>query len=808
MRVQPSSRILRHAIFCVAFFATYYFLNLPEVIFISKVGFSAWYPAAGLSAATLLGLSPWYGLLVLFTDPLVGRLIYGTPLLSWAGLAGSLGPACFYAMAAIVLRGPWKIDISLRRRQDVLRYVVVTLIAAAGSTSQGVGMLVLNHHLSLGEYWQSWTSWYGGEVIGIIGVAPFLLVHVLPAVRKFLGLGPQHAEGNAEQPAPSKRASQMGVALEFAAQMTAIPLIVYFILTMPTPQGPPLFLALLPTIWIAIRKGLRRVVTGNVVLIASMLAGLRAFPVTMDALSAASMALLFILTTGLIVGASVSEQYRQARELRGQTLYLNSLIENSPLAIVFLGLDKKMSLCNNAFLEMFQYTRAELAATRVDRLIWPPELEEQGEAMFAEVKAGLTLRTPTRRRRKDGVILDVELIAVPLNMDGQLRGVCWLYSDISERLRAAEETQHQSDQLNEMVQELQIHNTEMVVLAELNSLLQCCATTQEANDAVARSASKLFPAASAGVLYRYHSDERTLEMATHWGGSASSEPVFEPSACWGFRRGHSHWSDIPGGGVVCAHLDQTAAASYLCVPMVIGNETAGVLHLQVDRSQREREMPGFESMMEGMERLATTAAGQTGLAMANLKMREELQQLSVRDPLTGLYNRRTLEVALQRELFRARRKKHPVSVVFIDLDHFKNFNDTYGHAAGDEILVRMGRLFREFFRGEDVVCRYGGEEFAIVMPEAQSADAVARAEQLRARAEKMSIQFQGQAPERVTLSIGVAAYPDHASTQEELLRVADECLYRSKTGGTNRITLAEAAVDLTPASSPVAGQLT
>jgi diguanylate cyclase (GGDEF)-like protein len=211
----------------------------------------------------------------------------------------------------------------------------------------------------------------------------------------------------------------------------------------------------------------------------------------------------------------------------------------------------------------------------------------------------------------------------------------------------------------------------------------------------------------------------------------------------------------------------------------------------VDRSEHERGMPGFESLMDGMRRLAVTAAGQTALAMVSLRLREELESQSVRDPLTGLYNRRVLEASLHREILRARRKGHSVSVVFIDLDHFKKFNDTFGHAAGDEVLMTMGKMFQEYFRGEDVVCRYGGEEFAIVMPEARAGDAAARAEGLRAKAENLSLQFHGQKLDRVTLSIGIAAYPQHGTTRDSLLRAADECLYRSKSAGRNRITVAE-----------------
>jgi diguanylate cyclase (GGDEF)-like protein len=171
-------------------------------------------------------------------------------------------------------------------------------------------------------------------------------------------------------------------------------------------------------------------------------------------------------------------------------------------------------------------------------------------------------------------------------------------------------------------------------------------------------------------------------------------------------------------------------------------------------------------------------------------LRETLRDQSIRDPLTGLFNRRFMQESLDRELQRAKRKKRPLAVVFIDLDHFKRFNDTFGHAAGDLILRTMGELFLRHFRGDDVVCRYGGEEFAIILPESSAKDAAKRANLLRIEASKISMRQLGQVLDRVTLSIGVAAFPEHGSTTEQILRMADQCLYQSKAEGRDRVTVA------------------
>ena len=788
MPVQPRT-FSKAALFCAIFFAAFYLLNTPQVLFITGLGFTAWYPAAGLTVAVMLGLNPLWGFLVFFTDPLVGYLIYGVPIFSWEGALGACGATLFYGLGAYILRGAWKIDSTLPKRQDVLRYLAVVVVGAAASTSVGVLSLILDKALPIEKYWSSWLSWYTGEIIGVVGVAPFLLVHVLPSTRRFF-----HPRGDASR---FQKSSSITVAdeplhvletLESAAQLISIPAAEYVVLHWG--KGHPLFLCFLPIIWIAMRRGIRSVVTGNVVLIMGMVVGIRLFPVDPHSMFSISATLLFMTTTGLIMGATVSEQFRQESDLREQTVYLHSLIENSPLPIVFIGLDRNMQFCNNAFLNLFQYSQEELRSTTVDKLIWPQELEARGNEMFTEVSRGRTYREATQRRRKDGALIDVELVAVPLIVDGHPRGVCWIYSDISDRIHAAQEAQQHAEQLDKMVQELQIHNTEMTLLNELNSLLQCCTSTQEAHSVVGLSASKLFPAATAGLLFAYHPDNKVLESVAQWGGAHASETTFETDFCWGLRRGRAHWSDYPGNGVVCRHIMDPVEASYLCVPMMTGKQMSGVLHLQIDRSEREREMPGFASMMEGMERLAATTAGQIALAMDGLRLKDELQTLSIRDPLTGLFNRRILEVALRREVARARRKHSHVSVVFIDLDHFKKFNDTFGHSAGDQVLIEMGRVFAGHYRTEDVVCRYGGEEFAIVMPDARPEDAVARADSLRSEAAKVVIHHGGRKLDRVTLSIGVAGFPDHGATPDDLLRLADEALYQSKALGRNRVTIA------------------
>ena len=224
---------------------------------------------------------------------------------------------------------------------------------------------------------------------------------------------------------------------------------------------------------------------------------------------------------------------------------------------------------------------------------------------------------------------------------------------------------------------------------------------------------------------------------------------------------------------------------------MVGQEGAlGVLQLEFSESAEATAPFGPENLEDAQQRLATSVAGQVAFSLTSLRLRETLRAQSIRDLLTGLFNRRFMEESLARELQRAGRKGHAVSVIFLDLDNFKHFNDTFGHDAGDVVLRSIAELFRKFFRADDVCCRYGGEEFVIILPESSSEYAALRANKLRAEVKMLRLQYKDRMLGAVTLSIGVAAFPEHAAVPEELLAVADRCLYESKAAGRDRMTVA------------------
>ena len=227
----------------------------------------------------------------------------------------------------------------------------------------------------------------------------------------------------------------------------------------------------------------------------------------------------------------------------------------------------------------------------------------------------------------------------------------------------------------------------------------------------------------------------------------------------------------------------------MCIPLVAQGETLGLLQLH-------GEAPAGQAAQ-----LLDAFTEQLALAIANLELRETLRSQAIRDPLTELYNRRYMDETLLQELSRVRRKEATLSVIMIDIDHFKRLNDTAGHAAGDEVLRRVARQLMSAVRREDVACRYGGEEFALILPELAIEGAVERAERLRREIEDLFVEVGGKRIGPVTASFGVACYPMHGSSGAALLHLADKALYQAKALGRNRVVVADRPDHVAPHES-------
>ncbi|HWG67023.1 MAG TPA: sensor domain-containing diguanylate cyclase [Rhodanobacteraceae bacterium] len=314
-------------------------------------------------------------------------------------------------------------------------------------------------------------------------------------------------------------------------------------------------------------------------------------------------------------------------------------------------------------------------------------------------------------------------------------------------------------------------------LSTLAELLQNCRDLDEAINVIERALPPLLPDVS-GALALINASRNIVEARMHWGvrGSDLGGAIFAPDDCWALRRSQPHPGDDDHTAPVCPHLTQAGVTAdhTLCLPLNSQGQVLGVLSLCA---------PAV--IAPDTRRLAVTAADQLALALANLQLQASLRTQSIRDPLTNLFNRRYLEASLPRELLRAERRKGGLSVLMFDLDHFKRYNDTQGHDAGDALLGAFGALLAQSSRGEDMPCRFGGEEFTLVLTDADHAKARERADAIRKATAELVVHYRAGTLPPATVSIGVASYPEHGATPEALLRMADQALYRAKQLGRN-----------------------
>jgi diguanylate cyclase (GGDEF)-like protein len=228
---------------------------------------------------------------------------------------------------------------------------------------------------------------------------------------------------------------------------------------------------------------------------------------------------------------------------------------------------------------------------------------------------------------------------------------------------------------------------------------------------------------------------------------------------------------------------------YLCVPLAAQGETLGVLYVEDTASLRLSSPQLVQFEQAALNRRANAVAERVSLALANLKLRELLRNQSIRDPLTGLYNRRYLEESLNRETHRANRTGRTVSLVMLDLDHFKHFNDTFGHQVGDILLKEVAGVIKGRVRAGDLACRYGGEEFSLIVAEVDTEGTHKCVESIRESIKHLSLHHRGQTLGTITVSAGIATYPAHAENSEDLIRAADDALYQAKKAGRDRIVI-------------------
>lgn len=346
--------------------------------------------------------------------------------------------------------------------------------------------------------------------------------------------------------------------------------------------------------------------------------------------------------------------------------------------------------------------------------------------------------------------------------------------DITESIEAQRSLTDLNRQLKEKTLELEAKKRELIYLSDMADMLYSCESEDEVYQVVALTCSKLFPTMS-GCICIIANSKNYVQINRIWGDEISSKEIFSLSDCWALRRGKFNLLSSRNSGLICSHLIQPVSGTHLCVPLFGQGEIVGILHLDAldEISPEDRQTS---------EIIARTL----GIALNNLSIKQRLTHENLRDGMTQLFNQSYMESITEQRLAEAERLGQPLSIIFLDIDNFKSYNSRYGHVTANIVLQGLAQLLLKSIRSFDIACRWGGEEFVIVMPNMTLETLRKRVEQLRLDIEQMQLKDGDRLLESITASFGIAV-SEPGITVKDFLNRANQAMLEAKRTGKNRV---------------------
>jgi diguanylate cyclase (GGDEF)-like protein/PAS domain S-box-containing protein len=488
---------------------------------------------------------------------------------------------------------------------------------------------------------------------------------------------------------------------------------------------------------------------------------------------------------GEVMGAlaiirDVTERRLAEEEKRASESRYSELFENAYDIVYTLDLDGKITSVNKAAERILGYSQAEALQMRFNQIA-APECQEKSLRMIDRQIADKTpLTQELEAIAKDGGRTILEVSNRLIFHNGKPFGIQGIARNITERKNTEEALRQANRKLESWVQQLEQRTREMTLLSEMGDILRACLTREEVYEVIVRASQEIFPG-QGGALFVMGPLRNTVETVAQWGDSPRGESTFTPDECWALRRGRVHWVEDTRVGLLCKHLHSTPPRGYLCIPMMAQSEAVGVLHLA---QGEDSQMP------EAKQKLTMAMAEHVAMALSNLRLHETLRNQSIRDQLTGLFNRSFMEESLELELRRAVRTQHSICVIMLSLDNFQGINENYGLDTGDSILRRIGMLIQANVRKGDIACRFSGYTYGILLPQSSYEAGQMRAHTLCNLARALEVKYKGEEVGFISVSAGLSIFPDHGQTVESLLRSAEAALARARGVGGNCVVAA------------------
>ena len=471
----------------------------------------------------------------------------------------------------------------------------------------------------------------------------------------------------------------------------------------------------------------------------------------------------------------VAEEGRRASDERYRELF-----ENAYDMVYTHDLAGKITSINTAAERIIGYSRTEVLQMRFSQFV-APEFQQIARRMVdRQIADGVPITRELDIIAKDGSRVTLEVSNRLIYREGKPVGIQGIARDITERKKTEEALQQANRKLESWVRELEQRTHEMTILSEMGDILRACLTKEEVYEVIVRVAREIFPE-QAGALSVIGPMRNIVESVADWGDLSKDQLTFTPDECWGLRRGRVHWVPDTSVGLVCKHVHPPLPKGYLCIPMMAQSEAVGVLHLT---------LPEGAEMSEAKQRLAITMAEHVAMALSNLRLHETLRNQSIRDQLTGLFNRSFMEESLELELRRSVRSQLPLIVIMLELDSFQRINDDFGLDVGDSILRRTSMLIQANVRKGDIACRYSNQTFVVILPHSGYEGGRQRADSICALARSLEVKHQSAQFGHISASVGLAVFPGHGQTVENLLRSAEAALNRAKHSGGNCVVVA------------------